>query len=283
MQAQGNTGRHVPTSAESAVWTSRILKEKAAAAAVRDHSSASGGFGGRQCFSIRAAVKEADVPIKFKVSQTDPREVRRLDPTTQGPECAHLQAGDGAGPQARQPYPVTSNQDLGWLLTPPGDAAGRFRRNRKLRLGFGWPEGPPANFSEVSAAPPMNEDRGTNSSLLSAATPTELLSYCPPFVAHKGASEVSAGHASELQTFPSQPVRSSSLPIFGAAAVAGDANRLCRREKKIQHAILESKAYLNDGQRGQRWARHMISTDVTTFDNEFTKQNLGVPLYKMGR
>jgi len=256
MQTQGKTGRQVFTSAESAVWTNRILKEKAAAAAARDCSNGPGSDGAGQ--HSHATMNDADAPRKFK-------------------------AGAGAGPRERKPYPLTANQDLGWLLASRSDAAERFRRDRKLRLGFGWPDGPPANFSEVSAVPPTIEDWGASSSLLSAATPTELLSSCAPLAAHRNMSEASAGHASDLRASPPQPTRSSSLPVLGAAAVAGDAQRLRRRERKLQEAMMESRAYLNTGQQGRRWARHMISTDVTAFDNEFTKQNLGVPLYKMGR
>lgn len=297
----GATGRKIPDNSENILWTQRILKEEAV-----------NGRVGERRFSIRAVVSVADVPAKFKPMQMDPREAARaqgFDPEAlgwdpNGPEAREFKQSCGnqrAGPRMRHDLPVTSNQEFGWLLSPPGNMADRVDRGR-VRLGFGWPEGPPTSFSEVSAAPLDNRA----SSQLSAVRPTESSLVAPTELVRASDKEPGRGHrrsdersvsrnelaragASQVSgADPGLPAQSqlshaNSLPSLGTSGTADPVKLLSRREASVERAMQESGSYLNNGAHGRRWTRYLNGTDVTDFHNEFTKRNLGVPLYKVAR
>jgi len=273
---------------QNTIWTQRILKEEA----VNCSADPKG-------FSIRAAMGVTDVPARFKVGQMDPQEAMRapqtFDPATVGwdPQGAEVREfrrnydAQTAGPRTRHAYPETASHELGWLLAPRGNMAERVER-RKMRMGFGWPAGPPASFSEVSAAHPVgdrSEVSAAGPSQLSAAGPSELSRMAPADAPRGGAaSELSRAGASQVSACSGSHIsavkyaRHRSMPALGKAAAV---KRLARHEEEIEGALGESRGYLNKGPIGHRWTKFLNGTDVTDFDNEFTRQNGGVPLYKM--
>lgn len=218
--------------------------------------------------------------------------------------------------QPRQKYslPETTYQDLGWIQSSPGPVEERTRR-RKLRYGLGWQCKPPAEWSASSANPPLigpptsqdpntleTVDEGavtvlsatapsrlsaTPGSRISAAAPLSRVSAAAPLPEQEAAASqvsVSAPSALSALTFCSSsslPPRSASLPALKPREV--EALRLEHREKRAVKAYEECREYSNIGQRGHRWSRPLGMTDATSFQDNFCKATMGVPLYKFGR
>lgn len=283
-------GRKMPTVAETLLWAQRIEKEELINARSVPQ------------FSVRHAVAVVDVPARFKPGHVDPvkddKGLQHFDPAEngwdpQGPEAREFRrflAGQHAGPRDRQAFPMTSAQEMGWVLAPHGEPADRVRR-RKNRMGLGWECKHPSEWSESTAIPPPfpaadgdaplpRRDRGAGSQL-SAVPPA------PPALQEgdfgtEGArgSQVSAVAPTQLSRASAASVselsRATSLPAIRANPI----ERLRFREERLDRAMAESARYLSRGDRGSLYARPLGMTDATKFDDDFVKANSGVPLYK---
>lgn len=285
-------GRQVPTAAEALLWEQRIHKEEMVNAAAAPK------------FSLRNAVTFLDVPSKFKVGHVDPskeeKSVRPFDPADNGwdpqgqdaNEFRRCMKSQVAGPRDRQAYPLTRAQEHGWLQAPRGEPVDRVKE-KKLRLGFGWEWKPPAEYSISTATPPplylgVAKPEAGGSALFAVPPPAaSALSANPPppisVLSNSPPSCVSAARASQLSA--SAPVsevstsclsRSSSLP----AILEHPADRLHRQERRLDRVMKESTRFHKLGDRGQLYDKPLGATDVTKFDDDFTKA-AGVPLYKL--
>lgn len=285
-------GRPTNDAITNFVWEQRILKEEARLA------------GAKPNFSVRSAMTVPDVPMKFKVGHVDPSAERRaasvhFEPASvgwdpEGADAREFRRNWGVqteGPRMRASYPQTTYHELGWLLAPHGKASDRVE-GRKLRLGFAWPEGPPASFSEVSSFLKPCSAVGTE---LSAACPSELSAVPSTLSTAKqrqrraagqgSGQELSRAGASQLSGNSGEGppaaryAKCRSMPSLNKAHIA---QRLQTCEEGLEQALEENLRYLNRGSKGKRWTRYLNGTDVTEFDDKFTKENSGVPLYKMG-
>jgi len=292
-------GRPVPTTAESLMWAQRIHKEEIVNARANP------------TFSLRNAVTVLDVPMKFKPGHIDPSQNKGLKPfdpadhgwDPQGPDATEFRRcmkEQVAGPRDRQAYPMTSAQEHGWLLMQGGEPVDRVRQ-KKCRLGFGWEWKAPAQYSQSTANPPpvylaaggSQVAPPAASSTLSAVAPPapSRLSVCPPptasvlsnsppsFVSAARASQVSMNAPTEFSGISaasgSQLSRATSLPALNEHP----ADRLHRQEKKLGSAFKESQRFHKHGDRGQQYDKPLAATDVTKFDDDFSKA-AGMPLYK---
>lgn len=240
-------------------------------------------------FSVRAAVQIPDVPLKFKCGHQNPfdadvGDVRGFVPEEHGWDphgedskefrrCIDRQT---AGSRFRYPCPVTANHEHGWLQAPTGNEAERVRV-KKCRMGIGWPNKHPSEWSESTAAAPLPSGaiaQPSSGSQLSAIAPS-ILSCGSQFEPRsQEASRISAAAPTNLSL-----ATSVSLPALHEIRKHPEAY-LRYREEKVAKRMAESKRYLNKGDRGLMWGRPLGTTDATNFDNEFTKRNGGVPLYK---
>lgn len=280
----------MPTVAEALTWQQRIEKEELINAR---------GVGQ---FSLRNAVSVVDVPAKFKPGHFDPtvddKGLKRFDPEENGwdpdgseaIEFRRCMKRQVAGPRDRQPYPLTSAQEHGWLLAPRGEPADRVR-TKKNRMGFGWEFKHPKDWSASTAMPPPVPHElaaaaavPAASSSLSACPPkpsaSSLSASPPPPPVEELTSSVGAARASQVSIATASAVasslsRASSLP----SVLRHPADRLRRREQSMGFAMQESSRYMKQGDRGCKYDRAARGTDATHFDNEFTKA-AGVPLYK---
>jgi len=261
--------------AEALTWQQRIEKEELINAR---------GVGQ---FSLRNAVSVVDVPAKFKPGHFDPtvddKGLKRFDPEENGwdrngaeaIEFRRCMKRQVAGPRDRQPYPLTSAQEHGWLLAPHGESVDRVR-TKKNRMGFGWEFKHPKDWSASTAMPPPVPHEACppkpSASSLSTSPPPPPIEELTSTVGVARASQVSIATASAVASSLS---RASSLP----SVLRHPAERLRRREQNIGYAMEESARYMKQGDRGHKYDRAACGTDVTHFDNEFTKA-AGVPLYK---
>lgn len=283
--AEKKVGRQVFNVSESQLWAQRICKEDKINASVNG------------TFSLRNAVSALDVPAKFKPGHVDPaqelRSLKRWEPADNGwdpsgPEarefrrCLNSQTG---GPRGFEAYPLTSQQEIGWLLSSAG-APGDRVRSQKCRYGFGWQDKHPSEWSASTACPPPVLAR--SSSHVSACAPASILSNSPP--ARESTLGLQPPAPSQLSRCPpplpppgaggselsSELSRASSVPAFMLHPV----DRLGRREAKVSKVMDESTRYLNKGELGRKYAKPLNMTDVTTFDDDFCQANCGVPLFK---
>lgn len=272
---------------DSILWTQRIQREQSTASKAKTGE-----------FSVRAAVRVADVPAKFKPGHVDPhRECGRIDgfdPAAHGWDPSGKEAAEfrramvfqTSGPQLRHAFPETAQQEMGWVLAPigAGDRAERLR-HRKLRLGIGWEYKHPDQWSASTAvAPPVPALEKAEVRTELSVIPPSLLSATAP-AGGCGAQDSLLSRASASHLLASVPSggsvssslsKASSLPALGPVT----AERLKRREEKLARVVKENEEYLCVGARGHKWYRPLGQTDVTSFANEFAKATGGVPLYK---
>lgn len=115
------------------VWRRRIQKEIAALPPVRKDN-----------FSLRSLLKTAGVPIRFKPEHLNPHEnkpVLGLDTETEKMLRADI-ATKNAVPAEQLLWPDTSQQEVGWLASPPKPGLPWDERGTlqgcSPRIGLGW-------------------------------------------------------------------------------------------------------------------------------------------------
>lgn len=115
------------------LWRRRIRKETAALSPVR-----------KENFSVRSCLKTADVPMLFKPGQINPHDkdaVSGLDAETEMMLRAHI-ATRQAVPAEQLLWPETSQQQVGWLASPPKPGLPFHERGTlsglSPRVGLGW-------------------------------------------------------------------------------------------------------------------------------------------------
>eukprot|EP00930_Biecheleria_cincta_P002257 TRINITY_DN103278_c0_g1_i1.p1 TRINITY_DN103278_c0_g1~~TRINITY_DN103278_c0_g1_i1.p1 ORF type:complete len:348 (+),score=62.99 TRINITY_DN103278_c0_g1_i1:99-1142(+) len=128
------------------LWRRRIIKETAALSPVR-----------RENFSLRSCLKTADVPMRFKPGQIDPHHkepVSGLDEDTERMLRADI-ATRQAVPAEQLLWPETSQQQVGWLASPPKPGLPWEERGTLAglspRVGLGWT----SSRDEAVTVPPM--------------------------------------------------------------------------------------------------------------------------------
>jgi len=220
------TGRATMNVRENILWTQRVQAEDKV-------------FGkGAGQFSIRASVSVEGVPSKFKPGHYNPsapiyKSTQGFDPAKHGwdpdgddaREFRRSIAMQVSGPQHKYPYPVTSYQEVGWLLMPGGDPADRTRQ-KKNRYGLGWECKPPAEWSESAVEPPLA--RTSKQFLASSATTLAIaegsaVSAMPPStlsaLAPSQLAELRAGNG--ITTFPRATSQVSATAPVVPSALSG--------------------------------------------------------------
>jgi len=123
------------------VWADRIRKEQ------KVHTRIN-----RECFSVRNAVTQQDVPAKFKPGHLNPWTQKGLggfDPEAIGwdpngklsQEVFRVFLTQAHGPRERHLFPETTQEEMGWLLTRATDVSMRKSLAGALpKCGLGWPD-----------------------------------------------------------------------------------------------------------------------------------------------
>jgi len=297
--------------ADQHVWADRIRKEQ------KVHTRIN-----RDCFSVRNAVTQQDVPAKFKPGHLNPWTQKGLggfDPEAIGwdpnsklsQEVFRVFLTQAHGPRERHLFPETTQEEMGWLLTRATDVSMRKSLAGALpKCGLGWPDKDaqgPVKMSQAGKSKPQRKVERprppyavtTDEARAAAAAnmkqrredgATSALSSSVPLPPARG-STVAARTPSVLSAMaPSQVSKSHlskaesapALSTVSSHAPPAGETPAFLQQEQDLFRALSRAKQFQNGESSCKWYHPLSHSDVAQFADHYTKVWKGQLFHQRG-